>query len=131
MSGAGSPNDDPAGAHALADMFLTLAAMALFAVAASAGSGPRPAGDSGLTILAAAQGVSIGGRDVPLVQLLDDAELRTRIAQARGRGETVRVVITSDGGESAFALESLLGGMLVRQSRLTSGAPALEQDAPP
>lgn len=112
---------EPAGAHAFADMFFTLGAMALFAVAicAAAASGPAPAG---LSLRALAGGVSYEGRMAPLETLFDDAALRERLAQARARNETVVLAIAPDGLESAFALESLLGGMRIRQSRLSSGA---------
>lgn len=63
--------DEPAGVHALADMFVTLGALALFAVAVGAGAARETA---------------------------------------------------PDGLESAFALEALLGGVRVRQRRLTAGA---------
>jgi hypothetical protein len=121
--------DEPAGVHALADMFFTLGAMALFTVALSAGAA-RETAPAGVLLKATAQGVVHQGGIAPLDSLLDDASLLARLAQARAQGQTIVVTIAPDGLEAAFALESLLGGMRVRQQRLT-GREAAVPGTPP
>jgi hypothetical protein len=109
----------PAGVHALADMFFTLGAMALLAIAICAGAASSSTAVAGLELKTSHEGVTYEGRMAPFGNLLDDVPLRERLAQARARAEVITVVIGADGLESAFVLESLLGGMQVRQRRST------------
>lgn len=105
----------------LADMFFTLAAMALLAAALALGAGAKNA--DGLTIVVSARGVSLADRSIPLSALQDDAALRERLARARDAGEIVALQIAPDGLETAFALEPMLGGAKIRQTRLLSSPP--------
>ncbi len=112
----------PVGLHTFADVFFTLGAMALIALAISAAAfSPRPS-VAGLVLEASGHGVTYEGLSASLGGLFADETLHQRLTEARLKNETITVVIRTDGLESAFVLESLLGGLQIRQKRLTGKA---------